>query len=94
MGRKPVYTFATWRVKDGPLAAVLGVLAELMAKSTAEEGSLLMRDLTRRPGSKLARTVIRGSGFRVQRFPPPNLEPFDRLRAGFRTRNSERFYSS
>ena len=31
---------ATWRVKDGQLAAVLGVLAELMAKSTAEEGSL------------------------------------------------------
>ena len=41
MGRKPVYTFAKWRVKDGQLAAVLGLLAELMAKSTAEEGNLL-----------------------------------------------------
>lgn len=40
MGRKSVYTFAKWRVKDGQLAAVLGLLAELMAKSTAEEGSL------------------------------------------------------
>jgi hypothetical protein len=44
MGRKPVYTFATWRVKDGQLAAVLGLLAELTAKSTAEEGSLLERN--------------------------------------------------
>src|SRR5215470_371763 len=44
MGRKPVYTFAQWRVKDGQLAAVLGLLAELMAKSTAEEGSLLERN--------------------------------------------------
>ena len=44
MGRKPVYTFAKWRVKDGQLAAVLGLLAELMAKSTAEEGSLLERN--------------------------------------------------
>src|SRR5262245_31207407 len=43
MGRKPVYTFAKWRVKDGQLAAVLGLLAELMAKSTAEEGSLLYK---------------------------------------------------
>ena len=41
MDGKPVYTFAKWRVKDGELAAVLGQLAELKAKSTAEEGSLL-----------------------------------------------------
>jgi len=38
MGKKPVYTFAKWRVKEGQLAAVLSQLAELMAKSTAEEG--------------------------------------------------------
>jgi len=44
MGRKPVYTFAKWRVKDGQLAAVSGLLAELMVKSTAEEGSLLERN--------------------------------------------------
>ena len=41
MDRKPVYTFAKWQVKDGELPAVLSLLAELMAKSTAEEGSLL-----------------------------------------------------
>jgi len=41
MDKKPVYTFAKWRVKEGQLAAVLGLLAELMARSTAEEGSLL-----------------------------------------------------
>ena len=41
MGRKPVYTFATWRVKEGQLAAVLTMLAELMAESTAEQGNLL-----------------------------------------------------
>jgi len=40
MDRKAVYTFAKWRVKDGQLAAVLGLLAELMAQSTAEEGNL------------------------------------------------------
>ena len=41
MGKKSVYTFATWRVKQGQLAAVLTSLAELMVKSTAEEGNLL-----------------------------------------------------
>jgi len=41
MGKKPVYTFATWRVKEGQLAAVLTLLADLTAKSTAEEGNLL-----------------------------------------------------
>ena len=43
MGKKPVYTFAKWRVKQGQLAAVLSQLAELMAKSTAEEGNLLYK---------------------------------------------------
>jgi autoinducer 2-degrading protein len=41
MGKKPVYTFATWRVKEGQLAAVLTLLADLTAKSMAEEGNLL-----------------------------------------------------
>ena len=43
MGKKPVYTFAKWRVKQGQLAAVLSQLAELMAKSTAEKGNLLYK---------------------------------------------------
>lgn len=38
---KPVYTFAKWRVKEGQLLAVLGLLADLTAKSTAEAGNLL-----------------------------------------------------
>jgi len=38
---KPVYTFATWRVKEGQMAAVLDLLADLTVKSTAEEGNLL-----------------------------------------------------
>ena len=41
MSKKPVYTFATWRVKEGQLAAVLNLLADLTAKSTAEEGNLV-----------------------------------------------------
>ena len=41
MGMKPVYTFAKWRVKEGQLAAVLDLLADLTAQSTAEEGNLL-----------------------------------------------------
>ena len=40
MNRVPVYTFAKWRVKDGRQAAVLSLLAELKAKSCAEEGNL------------------------------------------------------
>lgn len=43
MSKKPVYTFAKWRVKEGQLAAVLSLLAELTAKSTAEEGNLLYK---------------------------------------------------
>lgn len=43
MGKKPVYTFAKWRVKEGQLAAVLRLLADLTAKSTAEEGNLLYK---------------------------------------------------
>lgn len=38
---KPVYTFAKWRVKEGRLVAVLDLLLDLTAKSTAEEGNLL-----------------------------------------------------
>lgn len=41
MSKKPVYTFAKWRVKEGQLVAVLDLLADLTAKSTAEEGNLL-----------------------------------------------------
>lgn len=41
MGMKPVYTFAKWRVKEGQLVAVLDLLTDLTAKSTAEEGNLL-----------------------------------------------------
>ncbi|HKU72355.1 MAG TPA: antibiotic biosynthesis monooxygenase [Pyrinomonadaceae bacterium] len=43
MGKKPVYTFAKWRVKEGQLLAVLDLLADLTAKSTAEEGNLLYK---------------------------------------------------
>ena len=40
MANQPVYTFAKWRVKEGQLLAVLDLLADLTAKSTAEEGNL------------------------------------------------------
>ena len=43
MAKKPVYTFAKWRVKEGQLLAVLDLLAALTAKSTAEEGNLLYK---------------------------------------------------
>ena len=38
---KPVFTFAQWRVKEGQLAGVLNLVADLTAKSRAEEGSLV-----------------------------------------------------
>jgi (4S)-4-hydroxy-5-phosphonooxypentane-2,3-dione isomerase len=41
--KKPVYTFAKWRVKEGQVAAVLSLLVELTAKSTAEYGNLLYK---------------------------------------------------
>src|SRR5215469_5940674 len=41
MSKKPVYTFATWRVKEGQLSAVLNLLIDLTAKSTAEEVNLV-----------------------------------------------------
>lgn len=41
MSRKPVYTFAAWRVKEGEPADLLTLLTDLAAKSTAEEGNLL-----------------------------------------------------
>ena len=43
MSEKAVYTFAKWRVKEGQLDTVLGLLAELTVKSTAEEGNLLYK---------------------------------------------------
>jgi (4S)-4-hydroxy-5-phosphonooxypentane-2,3-dione isomerase len=43
MSQKPVYTFAKWRVKEGQLLALLDLLADLSAKSTAEEGNLLYK---------------------------------------------------
>lgn len=43
MSEQAVYTFAKWRVKEGRLAAVLTLLAELTAESTAEEGNLLYK---------------------------------------------------
>lgn len=43
MSTKTVYTFAKWRVKEGRLPAVLSLLAELTAKSTAEEGNLVYK---------------------------------------------------
>ena len=67
MGRKPVYTFAKWRVNDGQLAAVLGLLAELMAKSTAEEESLLERNRlchTRANGNAVEKFMLLSSSRR------------------------------
>ena len=43
MSKKPVYTFARWQVKEGQLDTVLSLLAEVVAKSTAEEGNLLYK---------------------------------------------------
>ena len=43
MSKKPVYTFAKWRVKEGQLVAVLDLLADLTAKSTAEDGNLVYK---------------------------------------------------
>ena len=43
MGKKPVYTFAKWRVKEGQLVAVLDLLADLTAKRTAEDGNLVYK---------------------------------------------------
>ena len=38
---RPVFTFARWRVREGRLGTLLSLLAELSAKSRAEEGNLL-----------------------------------------------------
>lgn len=43
MANQHVYTFAKWRVKEGQLLAVLDLLADLTAKSTAEEGNFLYK---------------------------------------------------
>jgi autoinducer 2-degrading protein len=40
MSQQPVYVFAKWRVKEGRMDTVLGLLAEAARKSTAEEGNL------------------------------------------------------
>lgn len=37
---EPIYTFATWRVKEGKLEEVLSALEKLTVQSTAEEGNL------------------------------------------------------
>lgn len=37
---QPVYTFAKWQIKDGQLATVLTILAEVAEKSTREKGNL------------------------------------------------------
>ena len=41
MDTKPVYTFATWRIKQGQLTATLDLLNDLVAKSASEEGNLV-----------------------------------------------------
>ena len=43
MSKEAVYTFARWRVKEGQMAAVLSLLAELSAESTAEAGNLVYK---------------------------------------------------
>ena len=41
MSNMPVFTFATWRVKEGQLSALLEILPELIAASTSEEGNVV-----------------------------------------------------
>ena len=43
MSKTAVYTFAKWRVKEGQLDTVLSLLAEVTAKSIAEEGNLFYK---------------------------------------------------
>lgn len=43
MNQKPVYTFAKWRVKEGELNIVLGLLSEVAVKSNAESGNLFYK---------------------------------------------------
>jgi autoinducer 2-degrading protein len=43
MNEQPIHVFAKWQVKEGQLAAVLNLLAEVSQKSTAEEGNLFYK---------------------------------------------------
>jgi (4S)-4-hydroxy-5-phosphonooxypentane-2,3-dione isomerase len=43
MSKENIYTFAKWQVKEGHIETVLNLLAELTAKSMAEEGNLLYK---------------------------------------------------
>jgi (4S)-4-hydroxy-5-phosphonooxypentane-2,3-dione isomerase len=43
MSKENIYTFAKWRVKEGRLETLFGLLAELTAKSTAEKGNLVYK---------------------------------------------------
>ena len=61
MGKKPVYTFATWRIKEGRLAAIVDLLADLTAKSAAEEGNLVYEILQ---SNSDANTLILFEGYK------------------------------
>lgn len=43
MSQKNIHVFATWRVKEGQLDTVLGLLKEVAEKSRAEEGNLFYK---------------------------------------------------
>ena len=43
MEQQPVYTFAKWQVKENHLQTVLGIMVELVQKSTSEEGNLFYK---------------------------------------------------
>ncbi len=43
MEQKPVYVFAKWLVKEGKIALVLNLLAEVAKKSTQEKGNLFYK---------------------------------------------------
>lgn len=43
MATIPVHVFATWKVKDGNLQAVLQLLKEVSAKTLEEEGNLFYK---------------------------------------------------
>lgn len=40
---EPIYTFAQWKIKEGQLQTVLGLLPELVEKTIQEEGNLLYK---------------------------------------------------
>jgi quinol monooxygenase YgiN len=43
MNQQPIHVFAKWQVKEGQLAQVLNILAEVATKSNAEEGNLFYK---------------------------------------------------